>query len=84
MKTTKGQNMQTLTVQVQDSFMQEFLNFVEARQESIHIEKDYNLEYDAYFYQRQRELQKIRKEVRSGEMDMIYHEDFWNEIEKDV
>ncbi len=76
--------MQTLTVQVQDSFMQEFLNFVESRQENIHIEKDYNLEYDPYFYKRQRELHKIRDEIKSGKAEMISNDDFWEEIDSFV
>ena len=76
--------MQTLTVQVQDSFMQEFLNFVESRQENIHIEKDYNLEYDPYFYKRQRELYKIRDEIKSGKAEMISNDDFWEEIDSFV
>ena len=76
--------MQTLTVQVQDSFMQEFLNFVESRQENIHIEKDYNLEYDPYFYKRQIELHKIRDEIKSGKAEMISNDDFWEEIDSFV
>jgi len=73
--------MQTLTVQVQDSFMQEFLNFVKNRQENIHIEKDYNLEYDPYFYERQRELHKIRDEIKSGKTQMISNNDFWDDVD---
>ena len=76
--------MQTLTIQVQDSFMQEFLNFVESRQENIHIEKDYNLEYDPYFYKRQQELYKIRNEIKSGKAEMISNDDFWEEIDSFV
>jgi len=73
--------MQTLTVQVQDSFMQEFLNFVQSRQENIHIEKDYNLKYDPYFYKRKEELHKIRDEIKSGETKMISNSDFWDDID---
>jgi len=73
--------MQTLTVQVQDSFMQEFLNFVQSRQENIHIEKDYNLEYDPYYYKRKEELQKIRDEIKSGKTKMISNSDFWDDID---
>jgi len=73
--------MQTLTVQIQDGFMQEFLNFVQDRQENIHIEKDYNLEYDPYFYKRQRELHSIRDEIKSGKIEMISNDDFWDDID---
>ena len=73
--------MQTLTVQIQDSFMQEFLNFVQERQENIHIEKDYNLEYDPYFYKRQRELYSIRNDIKNNKIEMIDHDDFWDDID---
>jgi len=73
--------MQTLTVQVQDSFMQEFLNFVQSRQENIHIEKDYNLEYDPYFYKPKEELHKIQDEIKNGETTMISNNDFWDDID---
>jgi len=76
--------MQTLTIQIQDSFMQEFLNFVEKRQEHIHIEKDSNLEYDPYFYKRQRELQTIRDEIKKSKIQMISHNEFWDDIDNFV
>ena len=50
--------MHTLTVNIQDSVFQEFLNFVSQRKELIEITKDKNLEYDSYFYERKQELQK--------------------------
>jgi hypothetical protein len=73
--------MQTLTVQVQDSFMQEFLSFVQNRQANIHIEKDYNLKHDAYFYKRQEELHKIRDEIKSSKTQMISNDEFWDDID---
>ena len=45
--------MHTLTVNIQDSVFQEFLNFVSKRKETIEITKDKNLELDPYFYERQ-------------------------------
>jgi hypothetical protein len=73
--------MQTLTVQVQDSFMQEFLNFVQSRQKSIHIEKDFNLEYDPYFYKRKEELHRVRADIKSGKTQMISNDDFWDDLD---
>jgi len=46
--------MKTISIQVQDSFMQKFLNFVNSHSKDIVITKDSNLELDPYFYQRQR------------------------------
>ena len=76
--------MQTLTVRVQDSFMQEFLNFVENKKENIRIEKDENLAYDPYFYKRQRELQALRDNIKSGKVETISDKDFWDEIDSFV
>jgi len=72
--------MHTLTVQVQDNFMQEFLNFVNQRKESIHIEEDENLKYDPYFYDRQKELHQLRDDIKSGKSKMISHDDIWKNI----
>ncbi|MDQ7045161.1 MAG: hypothetical protein Q9M32_04525 [Sulfurimonas sp.] len=44
--------MHTLTVNIQDSMLQEFLTFISKRKETIEITKDKNLELDAYFYER--------------------------------
>ncbi len=72
--------MHTLTVQIQDSAFQEFLNFISKRKESIEIKKDKNLEFDQYFYERQEQLHKDLEEVESGKAEMISHSDLWNNI----
>lgn len=72
--------MQTLTVQVQDNFMQEFLNFIKNKKESIHIEEDENLKYDPYFYERQEELHQIRDDIKSGKTEMSSHSSVWKNI----
>ena len=74
--------MKTISIQVQDSFMQKFLNFVNSNSKDIIITKDANLELDPYFYERQKQLQQDLKEVESGEIKMISNEDFWNDIDK--
>jgi len=73
--------MHTLTVQVQDNVFKEFLNFINKRKESIQITRDKNLEYDPYFYERQKELHKIRNDVKSGKVQMISHEEIWNDMD---
>ena len=49
--------MQTLSVQIQDDYMQEFMNFVKNSHSNITISKDKNLEFDPYFYERKQDLE---------------------------
>ncbi|MDD2697186.1 MAG: hypothetical protein PHF17_00145 [Arcobacteraceae bacterium] len=72
--------MQTLTLQVQDSFVPNLLNFLEQFKNEVVIQKDKNLEYDPYFYERQKELQQIRADIKSGKSELISFEDFENRV----
>ncbi|MDX9743223.1 MAG: hypothetical protein RBT59_05340 [Arcobacteraceae bacterium] len=72
--------MQTLTLQVQDSFVPNLLNFLEQFKNEVVIQKDKNLEYDPYFYERQKELQQIRADIKSGKSELILFEDFENRV----
>ena len=74
--------MQTLSVQIQDSYMQQFMNFVKQSHSNITVSKDKNLELDSYFYERQIELHKIRADVKSGKMEMLSEEEYKREIEE--
>ena len=79
--------MQTLTVNIQDSFMQDFLTIVEHHKGKIQIQKDKNLEFDPYFYERQKELQEIRNNIKNGNSQLISFEDFenkTNQFEKEL
>ena len=79
--------MQTLTVNIQDSFIQDFLTIVEHHKGKIQIQKDKNLEYDPYFYERQKELQEIRNNIKNGNSQLISFEDFenkTNQFEKEL
>jgi hypothetical protein len=73
--------MHTLTVNIQDSVFQEFLNFVSKRKETIKITKDKNLEYDSYFYERKKQLQQDMDDIDNGKVKMINNEDFWDDID---
>ena len=73
--------MKTLTIQVEDNFMNDFLTFVGSCKDKIKITKDKNLEYDPYFYERQAELQQIRDDIKSGKAEMISDKDFWEDID---
>jgi len=74
--------MQTLSIQIQDSYMQQFLNFVKESHSNITVSKDKNLELDPYFYERQKELHQDLEEVESGKAEMISHNELWNNIDK--
>jgi hypothetical protein len=74
--------MQILSVQVQDDYMQQFMNFVKNSHSNVTISKDKNLELDPYFYERQKQLHQDLEEVESGKAEMISHDDLWNNINK--
>jgi hypothetical protein len=73
--------VQTLTVNIQDNFVQDFLTIIEHYKDKVQLQKDKNLEYDPYFYERQKQLQQDIEEVDSGNIQMITNEDFWNDID---
>ncbi|MEA3512013.1 MAG: hypothetical protein U9R37_00280 [Campylobacterota bacterium] len=72
--------MQTLTVNIQDNFVQDFLTIIEHYKDKVQLQKDKNLEQDPYFYERQKQLQQDLQEVESGTAEMISHNDLWNNI----
>jgi len=74
--------MQTLAVQIQNSYVQNFMNYVNNHSENITILKDKNLELDPYFYERKKELHQIRDDVKSGKMEMLSEEQYEREIEQ--
>ncbi len=72
--------MQTMAVQVEDNYVQDFMNYVNNHSENITIEKDKNLELDPYFYERQRELHQTRDDIKNGNIEMVSHETLWGNI----
>ena len=74
--------MQTLSIQIQDGYMQQFMNFVKESHSNIIISKDKNLELDPYFYERQKKLHQIRADVKNGRMEMLSEEQYEQEIEQ--
>ena len=73
--------MQTLTLQVQDNFVPNLLNLLKEFKDEVTIQKDKNLEYDPYFYERQEQLQQDIEDIDSGKVKMINNTDFWNDID---
>ncbi len=79
--------MQTIAVQIRDSYVQDFISYVNNHSENITIAKDKNLEFDPYFYERQKELQEIRNDIKNGNSQLISFEDFenkTNQFEKEL
>jgi len=74
--------MQTLSVQISDSYMRQFMNFVNNCNSNITVKKDKNLELDSYFYERQKELYQIRYDIKNGKMEMLSQEQYEEEIEQ--
>ena len=72
--------MQTMAVQIQDNYVQNFMSYVNSHSENITIDKDKNLELDPYFHERQKELQQDLEEIENGTAEMISHNDLWNNI----
>ena len=74
--------MQTLSIQIQDSYMQQFMDFVKESHSNITVSKDKNLELDSCFYERQKELHQIRDDIKSGKIQLVSFEDFENRTEQ--
>lgn len=72
--------MQTIAIQIQDDYVNDFMNYVNNHSDSITIAKDKNLEYDPYFYERQKQLQQDLEEVENGTAKMLTQEQYDNEM----
>jgi len=72
--------MQTVTLKIQDSYMQQFMNFVKESHSNITVAKDKNLELDPYFYERKRELKQIIEDSEDGTMEMLSQEQYEKEM----
>ena len=72
--------MQTLTVNIQDNFLQDFLAIIDHYSDKIQLKKDKNLEYDPYFYERKKQLQQDIIDIDNGEIEMLSQEQYDKEI----
>jgi len=76
--------MQTMAVQIQDDYVNDFMNYVNNHSDRITIKKDKNLEQDSYFYERQKELHQIKNNIDNGKVQMIENDEFWDDIDNFV
>ena len=81
--------MQTISVQIQDDYVQSFIDYVNSHSENITISNDKSLEYDPYFHERQKKLQQIRSDIKNENMRLLSQEEsdieielFFQELEK--
>ncbi len=76
--------MQTMAIQIQDDYVNDFMSYVNNHSDRITISKDKNLEQDSYFYERQKELHQIKNNIDNGKVQMIENDDFWDDIDSFV
>ncbi|HRM99926.1 MAG TPA: hypothetical protein PKY07_03750 [Aliarcobacter cryaerophilus] len=67
--------MKTLTIDIQDSFLKEFLNFVQKSQNKILVRNSSDYE-DIYFDDRKKQLQKIRENIKDGKEKLYSIDEF--------
>jgi 5,10-methylenetetrahydrofolate reductase len=72
--------MQTMTVQIEDNYVSDFMTYVNNHSENMTVFKDKNLEYDPYFYERKKELEQVIEECENGTMEMLSQEQYDNEM----
>ena len=72
--------MQTIAVQIQDDYIQNFMSYVNNHSENITISKDKNLEIDPYFYERKQDLEQIIEDSENGTMEMLSQEQYEKEM----
>ncbi|MFA7083689.1 MAG: hypothetical protein WC141_04035 [Arcobacteraceae bacterium] len=73
--------MQTLSVQIQDDYMKQFMDFVKDSHSNIIVSKDKNIEIDPYFYERKKDLEQNIEESENGKMEMLSQEQYDQEME---
>ncbi len=68
--------MKTLTIDIQDSFLKDFLSFVQKSQNKISVRNSTIVEEDNYFDERKKELHQIREDVKNGKEELFNIEEF--------
>jgi hypothetical protein len=64
--------------------MTEFMKMIDTVKDNVVVQKDKNLEYDPYFYERQKKLQQIRDDIESGKMATYDFETSMDELIKEL
>jgi hypothetical protein len=72
------ETMQTLTIEVKDDFMTEFMKIIDTVKDNVIVKKDENLELDPHFYERQKDLQQIIE----SDSNTVSHDELWGKVHK--
>jgi hypothetical protein len=72
--------MQTIAIEVEDSFLKDFLSIIKKYEDKIRIKEDENLQYDSFFYQRQQQLQNDFKEIDEKKTPLLSQDEYQKEI----
>jgi hypothetical protein len=76
--------MKTLTIEVKDDFMTEFMRIIDTVKDNVIVKKDgvplgcKNLELDPHFYERQKDLQQIIE----SDSNTVSHDELWGKVHK--
>lgn len=73
--------MQTLSVQIRDGYVQQFMDFVNNSHSNVTVSKDKNLELDPYFYERKKDLEQIIEDSENGTMELLSQDQYDKEME---
>jgi len=74
--------MQTLSVEVEESYMQQFMHFVQNSQSKVMIKNDNKHSLDLYYDDRRSELHQLRADINNGNMEMLSEVEYEKEIEQ--
>jgi hypothetical protein len=74
--------MQTITLQVKDEFMTEFMKMIDTVKDNVIVQKDKNLEYDPYFYERREKLHKIMDKIDNDKSKLTDFDEFEIKMDK--
>ena len=72
--------MQSLTVNIQDNFVQDFLAIIDHYKDKVELKKDKNLEYDPYFYERKKQLEQDIGDIDNGKIEMLSQKQYDKEM----
>lgn len=62
--------MTTLTVDIQDSFVEDFLNFIKKSHNNIKVRQNGYFGDDKYYEERKEELKKIRNNIKENKENL--------------
>ena len=74
--------MQILSVEVEESYMQQFMHFVQNSQSKVMIKNDNKHSLDLYYDDRKLELHQLRADINNGNMEMLSEVEYEKEIEQ--